>query len=227
MFSIHPHFAANWKKLYKENYFIKFSYYIKPFIILWTILHPKRYKNSSMNLLIVHSRSSADHKPYRIPASTILSLLSSTVTAVIINGERIMYLTAEIRRSLYSPSTSLRIENDQTRPGGLSFSVRPHQHSRTRIYPTKRTNERVSRSQSSQAAAKLLANQMAVIIVHVTQPYGQYKRDLTWLWTIDTSCPSFYWPKQCASTRFKQGQLIRRASYSGLASGAVVVGDLM
>lgn len=133
------------KKNYTENYFIKFWYDIKPLS-----LHPKRYKNSSMNLLIVHSRSGADHKPYHIPAIHDI-VLSSTLPPLIINGERVMYLTAEIRRSLYSPSTSLRIENDQTRPGGRPLILRSSTptHSRTRIYPTKRTNERVSRSQSS------------------------------------------------------------------------------
>lgn len=133
------------KKNYTENYFIKFWYDIKPLS-----LHPKRYKNLSMNLLIVHSRSGADHKPYHIPAIHDI-VLSSTLPPLIINGERVMYLTAEIRRSLYSPSTSLRIENDQTRPGGLSFSVRPHQHTRAHVFiqPNERTNERVSRSQSS------------------------------------------------------------------------------
>lgn len=94
-----------------------------------------------MNLLIVHSRSSADHKPYHIPAIHDI-VLSSTLPPLIINGERVMYLTAEIRRSLYSPSTSLRIENDQTRPGGLSFSVRPHQHTRAHVFiqPNERTS---------------------------------------------------------------------------------------
>lgn len=96
-----------------------------------------------MNLLIVHSRSGADHKPYHIPAIHDI-VLSSTLPPLIINGERVMYLTAEIRRSLYSPSTSLRIENDQTRPGGRPLILRSSTptHSRTRIYPTKRTNER-------------------------------------------------------------------------------------
>lgn len=95
-----------------------------------------------MNLLIVHSRSSADHKPYHIPAIHDI-VLSSTLPPLIINGERVMYLTAEIRRSLYSPSTSLRIENDQTRPGGLSFSVRPH-HTLAHTYLSNQTNERTS-----------------------------------------------------------------------------------
>lgn len=135
-----------------------------------------------MNLLIVHSRSGADHKPYHIPAIHDI-VLSSTLPPLIINGERVMYLTAEIRRSLYSPSTSLRIENDQTRPGGRPLILRSSTptHSRTRIYPTKRTNERARfpLAKLSRAAAKLLANQMAAIIVHATRQHGQYERDLT------------------------------------------------